>query len=91
MAIKQEYYKTRNDGVKLYRTYSNVTPILKQQPTNRIYKCLAYKETGEIDWEKCGVVDVENANYSYVEISEEEYQASLKPKTTFNLPNMFKG
>lgn len=76
MEIKQEYYKTRNDGVVLFKTYSDTNKYVKQVETNRVYPV---------------AIDVYPIKYNYVEISEEEYQASLKPKATFNLPNMFKG
>lgn len=74
--IKREYYRTRKDGVSLYRIYSDTTPTLKQQPTGVIYDCWAYKldengnETTEVDWENSGVIDVENAPYTYVETIE---------------------
>ena len=78
--LKKFYYKTREDGVNIFRTYSEKTPYLKQLPTGVIYECWVYKldengnETKEVDWENSGVFDVENAPYIYVEISEEEYK-----------------
>ena len=72
--IKKEYYKTRNDGKRIYRTYSTTTPTIKQLPTNRVYPCWVYKvdengnETNEVDWEQSGVFDVENCNYAYEEV-----------------------
>jgi hypothetical protein len=72
--IKREFYKTRRDGVRLYRTYSTVTPTILQQPTNIPYDCWVYKldengnQTNEVDWEQSGVIDVENAPYTYVEV-----------------------
>lgn len=74
--IKREYYITRNDGVSLYRIYSDTTPTLKQQPTGIIYECWVYKldeegnETTEVDFENSGVIDVETAPYTYEEIIE---------------------
>lgn len=35
--IKMEYYKTRNDGVALYRTYSDSNKYIIQIETNRRY------------------------------------------------------
>ena len=75
--INRVYYKTRKDGVSLYRIYSDTTPTLKQQPTGVIYNCWTYKldengtETTEVDLENSGVIDVENAPYTYEEIIEE--------------------
>ena len=76
MAIVRVFYKTRKDGVNLIRRYSDITPTLKQLPTNTIYDCWVYKldengnETNEVDWELSGVIDVENAPYTYVETDE---------------------
>lgn len=84
MALVKIYHKTRQDGVKLFRTYSEITPILKQLPTNIVYNCWIYKldkdgnETKEVDWELSGVIDVEGNPYNYVEVTEEEYQEYLK-------------
>ena len=74
--IKREYYRTRKDGVSLYRIYSDTTPTIKQQPTGVIYDCWVYKldeegnPTTEVDFENSGVIDVETAPYIYVEIIE---------------------
>ena len=54
--IIKEYYLTRDDGVKLYRTYSDKHHYILQQPTN-----IKYSEA----------IDVENAPYTYEEIIEE--------------------
>lgn len=72
--IVKEFYETRKDGVNLYRTYSDTTPKLKQIPTNIVYDCWVYKldeegnETQEVDFEQSGVIDVEDAPYTYEEI-----------------------
>lgn len=71
--IKQEYYKTRNDGVMLYKTYSDTNGYVKQVETGKVYK---------------EAIDVLPLKYTYVEVSEEEYQASLKP--TNKLQQLFK-
>lgn len=74
--IIKVFYRTRKDGVSLYRIYSDTTPTLKQQPTGVIYECWVYKldeegnPTTEVDYENSGVIDVETAPYTYVEISE---------------------
>lgn len=52
MAIIKEFYKTRSDGVKLYRTYSDENKIIKQVET---------------DTEYSEAIDVEDANYTYIE------------------------
>lgn len=56
--IKQDFYKVREDGIFLYRTYSDdQTKRIKQVETGRIYT---------------EAIDVFPLKYTYVEISEEE-------------------
>ena len=50
--IKREYYMTRSDGVKLYKTYSDYNKYILQVETNVEYDI---------------AIDVENAPYTYVE------------------------
>jgi hypothetical protein len=53
--IKRDYYETRSDGVKLYRTYSDLEYMIKKVGTDEIYE---------------EAIDVENAPYQYEETSE---------------------
>lgn len=53
--VKTEYYKTRSDGVKLYRTYSTDGYCLRQKETGNVY--------GE-------AIDVDGASYTYEEAPE---------------------
>ncbi len=64
MAIIKEYYSTRKDGVKLYKTYSDENKYIKQLPTNAIYDI---------------AIDVENAPYTYEETNEiiEEQESEI--------------
>lgn len=55
MAIVKEFYKTRTDGVNLYRTYSDEDYKIKKVGTDEIYD---------------DAVDVENAPYEYEETTE---------------------
>lgn len=50
--IVREYYRTRKDGVDLYRTYSDKGMYIRQYPTG-----VEYAEA----------IDVEGAPYSYTE------------------------
>ena len=62
MAIVKEFYKTREDGVNLYRTYSDENKIIKQVETGSTYE---------------EAIDVENNTYTYVETEKmvgEEYE-----------------
>ena len=56
MAVIKEYHATRNDGVKLYRTYSDQGKMLLQNETGIEY--------GE-------AIDVENAPYTYSELDKQ--------------------
>lgn len=53
--IVREYYATREDGVRLYRTYSNTNHKIIQKPTMVVYD---------------EAIDVENAPYEYEETDE---------------------
>lgn len=55
MAIVKEFYITRNDGVNLYRTYSDEDYKIKKVGTDEVYD---------------EAVDVENAPYEYEETTE---------------------
>ena len=50
--IKREFYMTRKDGVRLYRTYSTNNKMIIQNETG-----IEYSEA----------IDVENAPYTYIE------------------------
>lgn len=50
--IVREFFRTRNDGVNLYRTYSDEGYRIKQNETGVIYD---------------EAIDVENAPYTYSE------------------------
>ena len=50
--IKKEFYITRKDGVKLYRTYSTDNLYIQKVGTDELYD---------------EAVDVEDANFEYVE------------------------
>ena len=52
MAVIKEYYTTRKDGVRLYRSYSDRNFYIRQFPT-----LIEYEEA----------VDVEDAPYVYIE------------------------
>ena len=53
--IKRDFYKTRNDGVNLYRTYSDENYRILQVETGFVYD---------------EAVDIEDANYTYEETTE---------------------
>lgn len=53
--IVREFYKTRFDGVNLYRTYSDTNHYIRQKETGVVYS---------------DAVDVEDAPYTYEETDE---------------------
>ena len=53
--IQREYYATREDGVVLYRTYSDEGKKIMQKPTMVVYD---------------EAIDVDGAPYEYVETDE---------------------
>lgn len=55
MSIVKEFYRTRNDGVNLYKTYSNEGYKIHKLNTNEVYD---------------EAIDVENAPYEYEETTE---------------------
>lgn len=61
--VTRKYYITRNDGVRLYKTYSDQNKYIKQLPAGVIYDV---------------AIDVETAPYYYIEVSKEEYEEYLK-------------
>jgi hypothetical protein len=66
MAIVREYYRTRNDGVKLYRTYSDENYMIQKVGTEEIYE---------------EAIDVEDAAFEYEEtdeLIEESNESELK-------------
>ena len=50
--LKTEYYETRGDGVKLYRSYSDKNMMIRKDGTDEIY---------------AEAIDVENSGFTYTE------------------------
>ena len=69
--ITREFYKTREDGVDLYRTYSTDGLQIRKVGTDEVYD---------------EAIDIDGAPYTYEEMNiltdadatEEDYQASLR-------------
>ena len=55
MSIVKEFYKTRNDGINLYKTYSNEGYIIHKLNTEEYYS---------------EAIDVENMPFEYEETNE---------------------
>lgn len=67
--IKKEYYRTREDGVKLYKTYSDTNHFIKQVETGVVY---------------ADAIDVESAKFTYEETDDMlpvEYNDDTKSDT----------
>lgn len=60
--IVKEFYRTRLDGVNLYKTYSNNNVYIQKKGTDEIYS---------------EAIDIELSNYEYIEtekiIEQEDY------------------
>lgn len=54
--IRREFYREREDGVKLYRTYSDENKYIKKVGTNEEYS---------------EAIDIEGAPYTYMETDKE--------------------
>lgn len=54
--IVKEFYQTRQDGVKLFRTYSDENKYIQKVGTNEVYS---------------EAIDIEDAPYEYVETDKE--------------------
>ena len=65
--IVREYYMTRRDGIRLFRTYSDKNVYIIQEQTNDLYD---------------EAIDVENAPYTYIESTQpiEEVQEDVLHK-----------
>lgn len=55
MSIVKEFYKTREDGINLYKTYSNEQFIIHKIGTEEYYE---------------EAIDIENTSYEYEETTE---------------------
>ncbi len=64
MAIAREFFTERPDGVKLYRTFSDVGKYIRQNETGEVFE---------------DAVDVENSTFTYTE-TEEQIPAHGKDK-----------
>ena len=67
--VKKIFYRQREDGVNLYKTYSNEGYLIQKVGTDEIYT---------------EAIDVENAPYSYIETAEkaDEVTEELQEETT---------
>ena len=66
MIVKEEY-RTREDGVRLYRTYSDIGNYIRQVETNVIY---------------AEAIDVEGALFTYEETEDKIEIEIERPETT---------
>ena len=62
MAIVNNLYETREDGVKLYRTYSDENFKILQVETGNVYD---------------EAIDIETSNYTYEETDEKKEQTVI--------------
>lgn len=69
--IETELYMTRDDGVRLYRTYSDEGRVILQNETGNQYE-------EAIDVEGSGYTYTETDEYIEGEATEEDYQEALR-------------
>lgn len=72
--LVKEFYKTRQDGVNLYRTYSDENFKIRQIPTNEIYD---------------EAIDIEESIYTYEETDipiEDEDEAIIEDYEETDIP-----
>ena len=71
--IVKEFYRTREDGVNLFRTYSNANLLIRKVGTDEIY---------------AEAIDVETAPYEYEEtetpVEEEEIDGEATKQDLYN-------
>ncbi|MBO5883877.1 MAG: hypothetical protein J6Q78_05690 [Clostridia bacterium] len=60
--IVKEFYRTREDGVNLYRTFSDKGFLIKKGETDEVYDI---------------AIDTENSEFEYCEICEETIASDL--------------
>lgn len=53
MAIKKDFYRTREDGVILYRTYSDIGKSIRKVGTDEIYDEAIDTDFFAYDYEEC--------------------------------------
>lgn len=53
--IIREFYKTRNDGVNLYRTYSDANMLIRKVGTEEIYSEAIDIETAPFTYEETDI------------------------------------
>lgn len=70
--VLKEYYTTRSDGVKLYRSYSNEGLKLRKVGTDEVYDEAIDVESAEYVYEETDIpVD-------YGDVTEADYQHALR-------------
>ena len=72
--IEREYYKTREDGVELFLTFSDADMMIRKDSTNEVY---------------AKAIDIENSGFTYTEtdIPIEEDTGELTVDDTLEMLN----
>lgn len=63
--IIKEFYRIREDGINLYKTYSNEGFFIQKVDTDEIYT---------------EAIDIENASYAYIETKDKIPEDEFTPK-----------
>ena len=75
MAIVNEFYETRDDGVKLYRTYSDKNFMIKKIGTEEIYEEAV--DSQEFEYEETDIL-IEQDITSLDEATNDDYIEALE-------------
>ena len=68
--IKTEFYMTRDDGVNLYRTFSDSGMMIEQTDTGELYE---------------EAIDIEGAAHTYAETDTPIFDEDLTPEQTLDI------
>ena len=73
--IIKELFKTRNDGIKLYKQYSDLGVKLRQVETDTLYDCPIDVEDAPFTYEETDIL-IEQYNYNNQPLNPDEISAS---------------
>lgn len=74
--IIKELFKTRNDGIKLYKQYSDLGVKLRQIETDTLYDCPVDIEDAPFTYEETDILIEKYNNYNNQPLNPDEISAS---------------
>lgn len=79
--IIKEFFKTRNDGINLYKSYSDLGFMLRQIETDTLYEAPIDVEDAPYTYEETDILiekDSSNTSLAPDEISAEEFMSLIE-------------